>query len=155
MAWFVVVSKDEHFYFNGILALPERWAKVVANDGQYFEWFISNHFFTINLHFHQKNSGNLVAHLIQKKSRDEKLFVLVESTNFVWNRFWYNVYFSFQFTKIQLKFKKFHFFNKLREIKKNVKMENYLFEWRLQILIGTFFGRMYILYFDFKKYYWQ
>ena len=32
--------------------------------GQYFEWFICNHFFTIKLHFHQKNSGNLDAHLI-------------------------------------------------------------------------------------------
>ena len=32
-----IASKDEHFYRNGIRALPERWAKVVANDGQYFE----------------------------------------------------------------------------------------------------------------------
>ena len=30
-------SKDEHFYRNGIRALPERWEKVVANHGQYFE----------------------------------------------------------------------------------------------------------------------
>ena len=32
-----IASKDEHFYRNGIRALPERWVKVVANDGQYFE----------------------------------------------------------------------------------------------------------------------
>ena len=32
-----IASKDEHFCRNGIRALPERWAKVVANDGQYFE----------------------------------------------------------------------------------------------------------------------
>ena len=32
-----IASKDEHFYRNGIQALPTRWAKVVANDGQYFE----------------------------------------------------------------------------------------------------------------------
>ena len=32
-----IASEDEHFYRNGIRALPERWAKVVANDGQYFE----------------------------------------------------------------------------------------------------------------------
>ena len=32
-----IASKNEHFYCNGIRALPERWAKVVANDGQYFE----------------------------------------------------------------------------------------------------------------------
>ena len=31
-----IASKDEHFYRNGIRALSERWAKVVANDGQYF-----------------------------------------------------------------------------------------------------------------------
>ena len=32
-----ITSKDEHFYRNYIRALPERWAKGVANDGQYFE----------------------------------------------------------------------------------------------------------------------
>ena len=32
-----IASKDEHFYRNGIRALPERWAKVAANDWQYFE----------------------------------------------------------------------------------------------------------------------
>ena len=42
-----IAWKDKHFYRNGIRALPERWAKVVANDGQYSEWLICNHFFTI------------------------------------------------------------------------------------------------------------
>ena len=32
-----IALKDEHFYCNGIRALPERWTKVVDNDGQYFE----------------------------------------------------------------------------------------------------------------------
>ena len=32
-----IASKDEHFYRNGIRALPERWTKVVANDGQDFD----------------------------------------------------------------------------------------------------------------------
>ena len=32
-----IASKDEHFYRNVIRALPERWAKVLANDGQYLE----------------------------------------------------------------------------------------------------------------------
>ena len=32
-----IALKDEHFYRNGIRALPERWAKVLANDKQYFE----------------------------------------------------------------------------------------------------------------------
>ena len=52
-----IASKDEHFYRNDIRALRERWAEVVANNGQYFEWLICNHFFTIKLHFHQKTAG--------------------------------------------------------------------------------------------------
>ena len=32
-----IASKDEHFYRNGIPAVPERWAKVVAKVGQYFD----------------------------------------------------------------------------------------------------------------------
>ena len=59
-----IASKDEYFYHNSFRALPERWAKFVVNDRQYFEWFICNHSFTIKLHFHQKNSGDLVVHLI-------------------------------------------------------------------------------------------
>ena len=68
-----IASKDEHFYHNGIRALPESWAKVVANDGQYFELFICNHFFTIKLHFYKKNSGNLVAHLIYCATIDKSI----------------------------------------------------------------------------------
>ena len=47
-----IALKDKHFYRNGIRALPERWEKVVANDGKYIERFICNRFFTIKLHFH-------------------------------------------------------------------------------------------------------
>jgi histone-lysine N-methyltransferase SETMAR len=32
-----IASKQEEFFYRGIHLLPERWAKVVANDGQYFE----------------------------------------------------------------------------------------------------------------------
>nr|CDS32205.1 Mariner Mos1 transposase [Hymenolepis microstoma] len=32
-----ILWKDEEFYHREICMLPERWAKVVANDGQYFE----------------------------------------------------------------------------------------------------------------------
>lgn len=32
-----IESKDEEFFRRGIRALPERWQKVVDNDGQYFE----------------------------------------------------------------------------------------------------------------------
>lgn len=32
-----IASRDEHFYRQGIQALPERWEKVVTSNGQYFE----------------------------------------------------------------------------------------------------------------------
>ena len=32
-----ITSKDEEFFRRGIRMLPERWGKVVANDGKYFE----------------------------------------------------------------------------------------------------------------------
>lgn len=32
-----IASKDETFFRDGIRKLPERWAKVVASDGQYFD----------------------------------------------------------------------------------------------------------------------
>ena len=32
-----IASKYEHFCRKDIRALPEKWAKVVANDGEYFE----------------------------------------------------------------------------------------------------------------------
>ena len=32
-----IVLKDEAFFRRGICILPERWEKVVASDGQYFE----------------------------------------------------------------------------------------------------------------------
>ena len=32
-----IASKDEKFFRRGIRTLPERWEKVVASDGHYFE----------------------------------------------------------------------------------------------------------------------
>ncbi|CAG9567641.1 unnamed protein product [Danaus chrysippus] len=32
-----IASKDDQFFQGGIRMLPERWEKVVASDGQYFE----------------------------------------------------------------------------------------------------------------------
>ncbi|GBP37927.1 Mariner Mos1 transposase [Eumeta japonica] len=32
-----IASKDDQFFQHGIRTLPERWEKVVASDGQYFE----------------------------------------------------------------------------------------------------------------------
>ncbi|GBP87731.1 Mariner Mos1 transposase [Eumeta japonica] len=32
-----IASKDKEFFRLGIRTLPERWKKVVANDGQYFD----------------------------------------------------------------------------------------------------------------------
>ena len=32
-----IASKDDQFFQRGIRTLPERWEKVIASDGQYFE----------------------------------------------------------------------------------------------------------------------
>jgi len=32
-----IASKDDQFFRRGIRTLPERWEKVMASDGQYFE----------------------------------------------------------------------------------------------------------------------
>jgi hypothetical protein len=32
-----IASKDESFFRRGICLLPERWKKVMSNDGQYFD----------------------------------------------------------------------------------------------------------------------
>ena len=43
--------------------MPERWEKVVASDGQYFELNIRFRSFTINAYFLIKNGGNLFVHV--------------------------------------------------------------------------------------------
>ena len=35
---FLDASKDMSFFRRGIYILPERWAKVVSSDRQYFNW---------------------------------------------------------------------------------------------------------------------
>ena len=35
-----LASKDVQFFRPGIEMLPERREKVVANDGQYFQWYV-------------------------------------------------------------------------------------------------------------------
>jgi len=35
-----IASKDEQSFRRGIHLLPERWEKVIASDGQYFDWNI-------------------------------------------------------------------------------------------------------------------
>jgi hypothetical protein len=32
-----IASKDEHFFYRGIHLLSEKWEKIVASDGHYFE----------------------------------------------------------------------------------------------------------------------
>lgn len=32
-----IVSKNEHFFSRGIHLLPEKWEKVITNNGKYFE----------------------------------------------------------------------------------------------------------------------
>ena len=33
-----LASKDERWYYKGIHQLPERWKKVIVNDGLYFDY---------------------------------------------------------------------------------------------------------------------
>ena len=46
-----IALKDEAFFRRVIHMLPERWERVVASDGQYFEQNISVPSFTINAQF--------------------------------------------------------------------------------------------------------
>jgi len=46
-----IASKDDQFFRRGIHMLLERWEKVMASDGQYFEY---NQFFTIKPRISEK-----------------------------------------------------------------------------------------------------
>ena len=59
-----VASKDKHFYRNGIQALPERWAKVVANDGHWIITWLKGH----DIKFYIKACGNKLSHTNAKVS---------------------------------------------------------------------------------------
>ena len=39
--------------------LPEIWEKVVASDGQYFQWYIFSYFLKIK-HFHKKKQQEII-----------------------------------------------------------------------------------------------
>ena len=42
-----IAAKGESLFRRGIRMLPERWEKVVASEGKYFEWSTGNLFFKI------------------------------------------------------------------------------------------------------------
>ena len=79
------------------------------------------------------------------------MFVSIRSANFVWCSFWSNVYFSLQFQKIRLKFKNSVFKQKFVRYKKTLRSKFIYFKWGPHILTRTFFDKMYILCFGFKK----
>ena len=54
-----LASKDELFFQHGIQILPQRWEKIVASDGHYFQWHISNYFLKLKYYFSWKSSENL------------------------------------------------------------------------------------------------
>ena len=54
-----IALKDVSFSRRGIYMLPERWAKVVASDGQYFQLRVFYLFLEIIHQFSQKRCGNL------------------------------------------------------------------------------------------------
>ena len=53
-------SKSEKFFWAEIHKLPERWEKVIAGDGKYFEWIILHHFIEIIAFTPPKNSLKLM-----------------------------------------------------------------------------------------------
>ena len=59
-----IASKPTSFFRDGIRKLPERWEKVVASDGQYFDWLHCNRFFTIKPQISRKNRANLFVPLL-------------------------------------------------------------------------------------------
>ena len=59
-----IITCSGRWYMVWLISSTAHMQKFLANDGQYFEWFICNHYFTIKLHFRQKNIGNLIVHLI-------------------------------------------------------------------------------------------
>ena len=61
-----IASKPTSFFRDGIRKLPERWEKVVAGDGQYFERLRCNPFFTIKPQISRKNRANLFVPLLKQ-----------------------------------------------------------------------------------------
>ncbi|VVC27303.1 Hypothetical protein CINCED_3A004748 [Cinara cedri] len=53
-----IAEKPAKFFRKGIRELLGKWEKVIASDGQYFEYKICNHIFTIKLQFSKKNRTN-------------------------------------------------------------------------------------------------
>ncbi|GFV70070.1 mariner Mos1 transposase [Trichonephila clavipes] len=52
-----ITSKDDQFFQRGIRMLPERWEKVVASHGKYFESQMYNQFFTIKPRISEKKTA--------------------------------------------------------------------------------------------------
>lgn len=50
-------AKDQAFSQRGIRMLPGTREKDVVSDGQYFEWFIYNHFLKIKVDFIESIGG--------------------------------------------------------------------------------------------------
>ncbi|UYV61469.1 hypothetical protein LAZ67_1004962, partial [Cordylochernes scorpioides] len=57
-----IASKDEEYFRHGVRMLPERWEKVVAKDGQYFELNI--------FHIHVKCNSTCVRSVVMKSNRE-------------------------------------------------------------------------------------
>ena len=85
----------------------------------------------------------------RKRRKITKLFSSIRSTNLICCSFWSNVYFLSWFLKISF------FKQNMWVMKKSFKVENYLSERGLRILIRIFFNKIYNLCSDLKKHYWK
>ena len=88
-----------------------------------------------------------------KKTQFCKILRFNKIYKFCLTQFLIKLIFFILISKNRIKIQKFHYLNKICDILKIVKMENYLPKWGLHILSRTFFDKMYILCFDFK--YWK
>ena len=69
-----IASKDDQFFRRGIRTLRERWEKVVASDGQYFESQMYNQFFTIKPRISEKKRRKQSCTPNSKQSYSQNIF---------------------------------------------------------------------------------
>lgn len=67
-----VASKPESLYRCSVHLLPERWEKVIQNDGKYFDWILNLFVIEINVFLKQKDS-TFSNHLLKRRKNERFL----------------------------------------------------------------------------------
>ena len=81
-----IASKPTSFFRDGMRKLPESTEKVLASDGQYFEWLHCNRFFTIKPQISRKNRPNLFVPLLNFNSLSVIVYLATWSLNPIFPR---------------------------------------------------------------------